>query len=65
MGGTMEQIVVLGIVITLSIWLSLIGLMRLRRAHRRQNALSAAFLRARQARNHGMGRATDLYDVKT
>ncbi len=51
----MEQIVVLGIVITLSIWLSLIGLIRLRRAHRRQSALSAAFLRARHARNHGIG----------
>ncbi len=61
----MEQIVVLGTVITLSIWLSLMGLLRLRRAYRRQSALSAAFLRARAARDHGMSRATDLYDVKT
>ena len=55
MGHTMEQIVILGIVITLSIWLSLIGLIRLRRAHRRQSALSAAFLRSRNARDHEMG----------
>ena len=61
----MEQIVVLGIVITLSILLSLIAVIRLRRAHRRQSVLSAAFQRARAARNNGMGRATDLYDVKT
>ncbi len=51
----MEQIVVLGIVITLSVWLSLIGLIRLRRAHRRQSVLSAAFLRARHARDHRLG----------
>lgn len=61
----MEQIVVLGIVISLSVCLSLIGLLRLRRAHRRQNALSAAFVRARHARDHGKGRATGLYDVRT
>ncbi len=61
----MEQIVVLGIVVTLSIWLSLMGLIRLRRGHRRQSALSAAFLRARDARDHGIGPATDLYDVKS
>ena len=54
MGATMEQIVVLGIVIVLSVCLSLICLIRLRRAHRRQTALSAAFLRARHARNHGL-----------
>jgi hypothetical protein len=51
----MEQIAVLGIIITLSILLSLIGLIRLRRAHRRQNALSAAFLRARHGRDHQLG----------
>ncbi len=65
MGDYMEQIVVLGIVITLSICLSLIGLIRLRRANRRQNALAAAFLRAQHARDHGKGRATGLYDLKT
>ncbi len=65
MGDCMEQIVVLGIVITLSICLSLIGLIRLRRTNRRQNALAAAFLRAKHARDHGKGRATGLYDLKT
>ncbi len=61
----MEQIVALGIVVTLSIWLSLMALIRLRRAHRRQSVLSAAFVRARHARDHGTGPATDLYDVKS
>ena len=55
MGATMEQIVVLGIVISLSVCMSLIGVIRLRRAHQRQSVLSAAFLRARHARVHGMG----------
>ena len=50
--------------ISLSIWLSLIAVARMRRAHRRQNALSAAFVRAQHARDHGKGRATGLYDVK-
>ena len=61
----MEQIVILGIVFTLSIWLSLAAVARLRRAHRRQDALSAAFVRARHARDHGKGRATGIYDIKT
>ena len=65
MGYRMEQIVVLGIVITLSICLSLIGLIRLRRANRRQHALAAAFLRAQHARDHGTGRATGLYELET
>ncbi len=55
MGGTMEQIVAPGIVTTFSIWPSLIAVMRLRRAHRRQIVLSAAFPRARHGRDHGPG----------
>jgi len=61
----MEQFVVLGIIVTLSIWLSLMALIRLRRGYRRQSTLSAAFLRAQDARDHGTGPATDLYDIKS
>ncbi len=61
----MEQIAVLGTVIMLSLWVSVVGLLRFRRAHRRQDALSAAFLRARRARGNDEGRATSLYDAET
>jgi hypothetical protein len=54
MGVTMEQIVVAGIVVTLSLCMSCIYLVRLRRAHRRQAVLSAAFVRARHARLYGV-----------